>query len=243
MKTTMIVQARMGSSRLPGKVLELIQGRTMLARVCDRASRATLVDELLVATGNTAQDDPVAEECRRLGVACFRGSEDDVLDRFHYAAQWRDAELVVRITADCPLIDAALIDEVVAAMFVHRPDYASNTLRRTYPRGLDVEVMTAAALARAWRDARQPYERTHVTPYFYRNPQLFQLYSVTGEEEMGHWRWTVDTREDLALVRAVYRRLGDAEVFSWQDVCRTLAREPSLADLNRHIPQKQLVEG
>lgn len=243
MKTVLIVQARMGSSRLPGKVLQSIHGRTMLERVCRRAGRALSLDELVVATSHTAQDDPVAAECRRLGIPCYRGSEEDVLDRFYHAAHWRAADVVVRVTADCPLIDPVLVDQVVSAMHTHRPDYVANVLERTYPRGLDVEAVTIEALDRAWREAQLPYERVHVMPYFYRHPQLFRLRSVTGGDGLGDWRWTVDTPEDLAFVRAVYRCLADNDCFSWRDVLRVLAVAPALADLNAHIPQKQLAEG
>jgi spore coat polysaccharide biosynthesis protein SpsF len=242
MKTVVIVQARMSSSRLPGKVLELIGGQTMLERVCSRAARAASANELIVATGNTASDDPVVEECRRLGWGCFRGSESDVLDRFYHAACWRGADVVVRVTSDCPLIDPVLIDDVVAGLRTTRVDYAANILQRTYPRGLDTEAMTVAALERVWREAQLPYERTHVTPYFYRNPQLFHLHSITGADELGDWRWTVDTPEDLAFVRAVYCRIND-DYCSWQDVRRLLAINPSLTELNCHVRQKLLVEG
>jgi spore coat polysaccharide biosynthesis protein SpsF len=242
MRIVAIIQARMGSTRLPGKVLLPIEGRSMLQWVCRRTRQAALVDQVLVATTQQACDDAVADECRRLGVACFRGAEHDVLDRFCRAARAHRADLVVRITADCPLIDAELIDDVVVAALQRQPDYASNVLRRTYPRGLDTEVATTAALARAWREANQPYQRVHVMPYFYQHPEWFRLYSVTGDEDCSAQRWTVDSPEDLEFVRGVCRRLaGDA--FSWRDVHRLIQREPGLAELNRHVRQKQLVDG
>jgi spore coat polysaccharide biosynthesis protein SpsF (cytidylyltransferase family) len=243
MRIVAIIQARMGSSRLPGKVLLPIEGRSMLQWVCRRARQAALVDQVVVATTRQACDDVVADECRRLGVACFRGVEDDVLDRYCRAAEAHRADLVVRITADCPLIDAELIDDVVVAALQHEPDYASNVLRRTYPRGLDTEVATAAALARAWREAREPYQRVHVMPYFYQHPELFRLHSVTGDEDLSGHRWTVDSPEDLEFVRGVCRRLAGADAFSWRDVLRLVEREPGLADVNRHVRQKQLVDG
>jgi spore coat polysaccharide biosynthesis protein SpsF len=243
MKVVTIVQARMSSTRLPGKVLAAIGGRSMLERVCRRAGRAALVDDLIVATTVEPADDPVAAECRRLGISCFRGSEQDVLDRFYHAAQACGADLVVRVTADCPLIDPGLIDEVVSAVQRQRPDFASNVLRRTYPRGLDTEAATVEALTRAWRNAVEPYERVHVMPHIYRNPHLFRLFSVTGPDELGDCRWTVDSPDDLAFVRAVYRRLPGDDAFAWRDVLRVLEREPALADMNRHVRQKQLAEG
>lgn len=242
-KIVLIIQARMGSTRLPGKVLQPIGARTMLARVCRRATRARLIHDAIVATSTCVQDDPVEEECRRLGLACFRGSEEDVLDRYQQAAARRGAGMVVRVTADCPLIDPELIDDVVTAACLKDGDYTSNILERTYPRGLDTEVATAEALARAWREAAEPYQRVHVMPYFYQNPQRFRLVSVTGSEDWSALRWTVDSADDLALVQAIYDRLGRDDVFSWRDALDLVGREPELAGMNRHVRQKQVVEG
>ncbi len=238
-----VIQARMGSTRLPGKVLLDLSGRTMLARVARRAGRATLVDGVVIATSVAPGDDPIVDECRRLGVACFRGSEQDVLRRYHDAAAHHRADVVVRITSDCPLIDPEVTDRVIRAFFEHEPDYASNILRRTYPRGLDTEVMTRATLARAFQEATEPYQRTHVTPYIYQHPESFRLLGVTGSRDESAHRWTVDSPDDLELIRAVYERMGDDDAFSWLDVRRLVDREPWLADLNRHVRHKELVEG
>jgi spore coat polysaccharide biosynthesis protein SpsF len=275
MKVVAIIQARMGSSRLPGKVLADVGGRSMLWRVCRRAGRAALVDQVVVATTLEPDDEQIADECALLQVPCFRGSAQDVLRRYDGAARAFEADAVVRITADCPLIDPKVIDLVVGAFLRTEKggqapfsgeggqapvaqraasppllpfSYASNTLRRRWPRGLDTEVMTVAALERACREATEPYQRTHVTPYIYRHPELFRLLAVTPpsgghHEGFGHGRWTVDLPEDLDFVRAVYARLGDDPSFSWRDVQRLLTREPALAELNRHVRQKQLVEG
>ena len=244
MNVVAIIQARIGSSRLYGKALADIGGRSMLARVVRRVRRARLVDRVEVATTTGAADDRIVAECGRLGVACFRGDAEDVLDRYHQAAVAARADAVVRVTADCPLIDPELIDGVVRAFLDWQPDFAANTLRRTYPRGLDTEVMTAAALARAWREARKPYERMHVTPYLYGHPEFFRLAAVAGGAvDLSSGRWTVDTPEDLEFVRTVYRRLGVDGAFWWRDVCRLLAREPSLAVVNRGVRQKELIQG
>jgi len=236
-----VVQARTGSTRLPGKVLADVAGRSMLARVCERLGRAETIDRVIVATTTGPADRAVAAECARLGVACFRGSEGDVLGRYHGAAAACGAGVVVRVTADCPLIDPEVVDRVVLAFLDARPDYASNTLTRTWPRGLDAEVFPAAALARAHREARLPYEREHVTPYFYGHPERFRLQSVTGPGRLAHHRWTVDTPDDLRLIRTIYARLGPDGTFSWRDAARLFDREPALADLNRHVRQKPLV--
>src|ERR1700678_1836070 len=233
----------MGSTRLPGKVLEDIEGKTMLARVVQRLSRSKLINEVLIATTDGPLDDAIVEECRRCSVQVFRGDERDVLDRYFRAAQLSKAEAVVRITSDCPLIDPEVTDKTIAAFLNEMSDYASNCIVRTYPRGLDTEVMTARALERCWRTANQPYERTHVTPYIYEHPGEFKILSVTGEEDFSQHRWTVDTPEDLEFVRAIYARLKDHDDFLWPDVLALLDRVPALLELNRSIAQKALHEG
>ncbi|HSJ53652.1 MAG TPA: glycosyltransferase family protein [Anaerolineae bacterium] len=243
MRVLAIVQARMGSTRLPGKVLEDVAGQSMLARVVRRVQRARQVDRVVVATSTSPADEAIVAECERLGVACFRGDERDVLDRFYRAAAHFRAPVIVRITADCPLIEPQVVDEVVAAFHAARPDYASNTLERSYPRGLDTEVMSLEALARAWAEAPEPYHWIHVTPYFYQNPEMFTLLSVRQARDDSQQRWTVDTAEDLAFVRQIYERLGSGGEFDWRDVLDLLDREPGLMGLNRDVRQKGLHEG
>jgi spore coat polysaccharide biosynthesis protein SpsF len=263
MKVVAIIQARMGSTRLPGKVLADVAGQPMLWWVCQRTRRAARVDQVVVATTLEPDDRQIVDQSARIEVPCFRGSTDDVLRRYAEAARAFEADAIIRITADCPLIDSDVIQETAQgycsgtreagkAHCADREDgegagcllrYASNTLERTWPRGLDTEVMSAAALARADREAIQPDERAHVTPYVYRHPELFQLISVTGPDNLADMRWTVDTPEDLEFVRAIYSRLAGNEWFSWRDVLRLLEREPALAEINRHIRQKQIAEG
>lgn len=243
MTTVAIVQARMGSTRLPGKVLMDLGGTTMLARVVRRTRRARRLDSLLVATTTAPADDAIVRECERLGAPVFRGSEDDVLDRYYCAAQAAAADRVVRITSDCPLIDAEVIDAVIARLAETQADYASNALPRSFPRGLDVEAMTAPALARAWREARQSFERAHVTPYLYGHPESFRLAGITAESDYSSLRWTVDTTEDLAVVRALYARLGNTDEFGWRAALELVRRDPALAQGNRAVRQKELGEG
>jgi spore coat polysaccharide biosynthesis protein SpsF len=238
LKIVAIVQARTGSTRLPGKVLQDIRGETMLARVVERLGRAHLINEVLIATTELTADDAIVSECRKCSVQVSRGDEKDVLDRYFRAAQLVKAEIVVRITSDCPLIDPEITDKTVAAFLEAYPDYASNVLQRTYPRGLDTEVMSIAALERAWRQAQRPYEREHVTPYIYEHPDDFNLLSVTGEQDYSSHRWTVDTLEDLEFVRAIYQRFALEAAFSWRDVLDLLAREPQLLELNHWVQQK-----
>lgn len=242
-RVTAIIQARMGSTRLPGKVLLDLAGEPMLVRVVNRTHRAQTLDEVVVATTTHSSNDVIAQLCAKHGWACFRGSEEDVLDRYYRAAVQHQADFVIRITADCPLIEPKVIDLVVRAFLEEGPDYASNVLERTYPQGLDTEVMTIAALERAWLEATESFQRVHVTPYLYRNPDLFRLLSVTNDCDYSGHRWTVDTPDDLEFVRAVYDRLDRAGDFSWTNVLALLAREPTLAEINRHIRQKSLHEG
>jgi spore coat polysaccharide biosynthesis protein SpsF len=240
MNVVAIVQARMGSTRLPGKVLMDLAGETVLGRVVRRLRRALLIDNIVVATTDCRTDDAIVRECHRLGVPTFRGSETDVLDRYYWAAREYAASTVVRITSDCPLIDAQLVDETIRIFQEQRADYASNTLSRTYPRGLDIELFTMAALEQAWREAHQPYEREHVTPYFYEHPELFRLVSQHAQIDYSQYRWTLDTNEDLELLRTIYARFSHRCDFAWDEVIQLMEREPELAELNSRVVQKAL---
>lgn len=241
MKTLAIIQARCGSSRLPSKVLADIGGRTMLERVVERARGAQRLDRVVIATTVEPTDDAIADLAMVLGLGIFRGSEDDVLDRYRGAAHCFGADVIVRLTSDCPLLDGAVIDRVIAAL-EDGVDYASNTTVRCYPRGLDTEAFTADALESAWNEATEPFQRIHVTPFFYQQPERFRLRSVTTDGDYSHHRWTVDTPEDLALVSILYERLGERP-FTWRDVLAIVEGEPELADLNRNIEQKKLEDG
>lgn len=243
MRVVAIIQARMGSTRLPGKVLKDLGGETVLARVVNRTRRATLVDEVVVATSVLPADDAIARECEGLKVACFRGDELDVLDRYYRAAQKFAADAIVRITADCPLIDPELIDAAIRSRLDQKADYASNSLVRSYPRGLDVEVFTADALARAWSAAKEEYQRIHVTPYLYENPKAFKVISTAEEMDHSNHRWTLDTAEDLELLRAVYKHFGNRDSIRWIEVLDLMEAHPELAALNSHVRQKTLREG
>ena len=226
-----ILQARMTSSRLPGKVLAPVLGEPMIFRQIERLSRATRIDRLVVATSMDASDDALAEACQARGVAVFRGSLDDVLDRFAGAvAQFTDAKTVIRVTADCPLADWTVVDQVIGHFEATGADYVSNTpAERTYPHGLDVEVMRRAALLDAWREGQDPYEREHVTPYIYRRPEAYRLDYVSRTPSLAHLRWTVDYPADLEFVRDVYERLYPADPAFGSDVVVALARNSSEA--------------
>jgi spore coat polysaccharide biosynthesis protein SpsF len=243
MTTIAIVQARTGSTRLPEKVLLELGGETVLVGVVGRVQRMRRIDGLVIATTTEDADDRIEEIARRSGAPVFRGSKEDVLDRYYRTACSFNADVIVRITADCPLIDPEVSDHTVQQFLSMQPDYASNVLERTYPRGLDTEVMTFSALKRAWEEASEPYQRAHVTPYLYQNPGQFHLLSVTHAADHSQHRWTLDTPEDLEFLRAVYARLGGEKNFGWREVLNLVEREPALSEINRQITQKALHEG
>ncbi|MFN2152940.1 MAG: cytidylyltransferase domain-containing protein [Anaerolineales bacterium] len=274
MKTIAIIQARMSSSRLPGKVLLDLGGKPMLEWVVERTRRAQYVNEVVVATTLDPADDPIFEFCKRKDYRVGRGSVYDVLDRFYQAATHFQADVVVRITADCPLIDPGLIDDAVRLLLsgtgaldlrlklsASRFDFIANRLPppwgRTYPIGLDVEVMTFDALERAWRTAIPKHQREHVTPFLYEGTPVDQLkYSVPNTPyssamtpdgqhiallhhtpDYGDLRWTVDTPEDLALVRKIVSYFPD-DTFSWKDVLALVQEHPDLTQINAQIQHK-----
>lgn len=232
----------MASTRLPGKVLADIAGRPMLWHVVNRVALATLLDKVVVATSVEPTDDAIAEFCHDYHIECFRGSETDVLDRFYQAAKQCGAHTVVRITADCPLIDPHIIDKVIDAYRVGKFDYVTNALHYTYPDGLDTEVCSMAALETAWKEARQAADREHVTSYL-RNAGRFRISNVACERPLpaDSWRWTVDEPKDLAFVRSVYEHLWSQQqgAFYLEDIVQLLEREADLAKTNRGIVRNQ----
>jgi glutamate-1-semialdehyde aminotransferase/spore coat polysaccharide biosynthesis protein SpsF (cytidylyltransferase family) len=224
-----IVQARMGSTRLPGKSLADVCGHPMLWHVVSRVRGAKLVGKVVVATSSAMADDAIAAVCDHERIPCFRGDEHDVLDRFYQAAKFYGADVLVRITADCPLIDPAVIDKVVARFQEGNCDYVSNAIRYTYPDGLDTEVFSFHALEQAWREARKPADREHVTLYFLNGE--FRIANVESEVPVvpGTYRWTVDCRSDLEFVRKIYAKLSNTGHFGFQDVFKLLKESPDLA--------------
>ncbi len=244
MKTVAIIQARTGSSRLPGKVLMPLAGVPMALRVAERARRIASVDEVVVATSTLPGDDPLAAALAGAGVAVFRGPEDDVLDRYYRAALEHAAEVVVRITADCPLLMPEVSERVVRAFLDGGCDYCSNCHARTWPRGLDTEVVSFAALETVWREATEQPDREHVMPYIWMRPERFQLREVVDAEDHSALRWTVDTVEDYALAAAVYDAFaaqGRAD-FGYRETLALMAGRPELVELNRHVRQKHYGE-
>jgi spore coat polysaccharide biosynthesis protein SpsF len=233
-----VVQARVGSTRLPAKVLADVGGESMLARVVRRIRSARTVTAVVVATSTLPSDDAIQKLAHQLGAPCVRGSELDVLDRYVLAARTSSADVIVRVTADCPLIDPGIIDDVVRALGTGdgSADYASNVVSRTFPRGLDVEAFTRSALERAAAEAQAPREREHVTVYMLEHPDRFTLRSIGAPVDASRYRWTVDETADLELVRQIYRRVpADAP---WSEILHAIESEPALASINADVQQK-----
>ncbi|NWF64345.1 MAG: glycosyltransferase family protein [Chloroflexi bacterium] len=265
-----IIQVRMSSSRLPGKILANIGGQPMLSRVYVRTARAKTLDEVIFATTTDASDDPVAEYCDFSGIPFTRGSLYDVLDRYYQAAKEAKADVVVRITADCPVIDPELIDNVVSALLEDEYDFVCNRLpppwTRTYPIGLDVEACTFKALKKAWKEAKEPQHREHAMPYFYEGVQFeskiksrksdfgpltfdleqgissrgFRVVLLHNPTDFGDYRWTVDTPEDLEFMREVYSRFDGRDDFTWKEVLDLVHDNPELMKINAGVQHKTL---
>ena len=235
-----ILQARMGSSRLPGKVLKPLLGRPMLLRQIERVRQSRRIDKLCIATTIEPGDDTLEDLCRQEGIDCFRGSENDVLDRFYQAARSRSPQSVVRLTADCPLIDPQVIDEVVDCHTAGNFDYTSNIEPPTFPDGLDVEVLTSSTLRRTWTEARLPSEREHVTPYIRKHPALFRQGIIRAVEDLSRYRWTVDQEEDFRLVTAIFEELFPKNPsFSYREVLHWLKEHPEVTALNAGISRNE----
>jgi len=228
-----ILQARFTSTRLPGKVLKPILGRPMLLRQIERLRRSTIIDDLIVATSSERTDDAVEDLCRKNGIPCFRGSLNDVLDRFYRAAEQYGPDHVVRLTGDCPLIDPGIIDQVISVHVQGGYDYTSNTVESTYPDGLDVEVVRFTCLAQAWQEATLPSQREHVTPFIHQQPGRFKIGSVKNNVDLSSLRWTVDEPADFELVTSIYEKLYPRNpAFTTQDILVLLEKNPKLRTLN-----------
>jgi spore coat polysaccharide biosynthesis protein SpsF len=237
-----VIQARMNSTRLPGKVLMDIEGEPMLARVIQRTERAKLLGRVVVATTTKPSDDILLQFCRSKGWQCFRGSESDVLDRYFHVADTLKSDIVVRISSDSPLIDPDLIDQVVRVCLEGQPllDYVSNSLQpRTFPLGLDVEAVRFSALKTAWQQDENIKWREHVTPYIYRHPEKFNIRAVDNRLDYSSLRWTVDTPEDLELIRQIYAYFAH-DRFGWQEVLTAVEDHKEWLDINRHVRQKSV---
>lgn len=231
-KILAVIQARTGSSRLPNKVLMNICGKTVLEHVVERVRKSKYIDEVVVATTEQEGDQGIVSLCEEKGIPVFRGSEEDVLDRYYQVSKIFAPQNIVRITADCPLHDTDVIDLVIKKHLESGGDYTSNTLEVTYPDGLDCEVFTFETLESAWNHANLTSQREHVTQYIINNDR-YRKFSVENEVNLGNERWTLDTESDLKLIKTIYEELyfGNPE-FGYKDVLRLLEEKPELRELN-----------
>jgi spore coat polysaccharide biosynthesis protein SpsF len=243
MKVVCIIQARVGSSRLPGKVLKNICGKTVLEHDINRLKLSSMIDEIVIATTVESQDDKIVDEAKRLGVKYFRGSEKNVLSRYYHAAMESNPDIVVRVTSDCPCIDHTIIDNMVRLFKENKFDYINNTSERTFPRGYDVEVFTFQALDIAYKNATKDYEREHVTPYLYDCNNNFKCFTYKNNVNYSKYRITLDTEEDLQLITIIYEKLfNNKGYFLLDDVVEFLEKNQNIAKINQEIEQKKLGE-
>lgn len=247
MKVVCLVQARVGSTRLPGKILKEICGKTILHHEIDRLKKCKEIDEIVIATTDKEDDDKIVNEAKKLSVKYFRGSENDVLSRFYYAAKENNADIVVRVTSDCPCIDFEILDKMLIYFKdkykEKQIDYLSNTINRTYPRGYDIEIFTFSALEKSYINAEKEYEREHVTPYIYDKTNNFLKLSFENKDDYSEYRVTLDTIEDFIVIKNIFENLYYKNpYFKLNDVVQYLNNNLHIVDINKHIEQKKLGE-
>ena len=239
MKVIALVQARMGSIRLPGKVLKSIGNKPMIELLLTRLSQSSELDEIVVATSEDGQNDQLQSLVESLGYRCTRGSEKDVLNRFYESAKSLKADIVVRITGDCPLVDSMLVDQCIQEYKSAQVDYFSNVDPATFPNGLDIEVMSFESIKRANNETNSEYDREHVTPYI-RNSSTFSKASMKHVEDLSHQRWSVDEPEDLIVVTNIFEHFSPNLYFDWQQVLELLQSQPKLFQANQNIKRRTL---
>ena len=239
-KLAIIIQARMGSTRLTNKVLADIEGKTMLWHLVNRLSQSKYSPEIIIATTTLEADKQIIECVKKMNLKVYAGSSDDVLDRYYQASLKNKLEIIVRITADCPLIDPEIFDMVVREFLEGDYDYFTNTLPPTFPDGLDVEVFSFQALEKSWNEARYSSEREHVTPYIRNNDQIFKLGNIESEVDLKDMRWTVDEKEDLQFVREIFKNLyREGEIFLMNDILDLLKEQPELLEINNQFERNE----
>lgn len=239
------MQARYGSSRLPGKILKEICGKTILEHDVERLKLVPNIDEIVIATTTEKQDDKIVNEAKKLNVKYFRGSENDVLSRYYLAAKENKADIVIRITSDCPCIDYYILEDMINIFMkeIANVDYMSNILERTYPRGYDIEIFKFSALKKAFLMADKEYEREHVTPYLYNLDNNFKRLSYKNDKDYSRYRVTVDTKEDFEVIKLIYEGLFNKKgYFLLNDVIDFLEKRPYIVKINENIEQKKLGE-
>lgn len=246
-KVAAIIQARLGSTRLPGKIFKGISGKPMLWHIVNRLFHSNLIDAIIVATTNLPEDDKVQEFCEMNNILFYRGSSEDVLSRYYEAAAKFKADLIIRITSDCPVIDPLIIDNMLEYFFEENQsielDYLSNVHPRTFPRGLDTEIFSFNSLTIAHNEATQQYEREHVTPYIYNHPEKFRIKNFVNEKDYSFHRWTVDTQKDFLLIDEIYKTLyTKKKLFLFKDILNLFEKRPDLININQNVQQKKIGE-
>lgn len=243
LKVAAIVQARLGSTRLPGKIFKELSGKPMLWHVVNRLSHSKLIDEIIVATTILPEDDRVQEFCEMNNILFYRGSPEDVLSRYYETAKKFEIDIIIRITSDCPVIDPFVVDTLAEFFLEEKVDYVSNNIIRTFPRGLDSEIFSFYSLAKAYNEASQQYEREHVTSYIYNHPDLFTFKNFSNKTDYSFHRWTVDTQEDFLLIENIYNALyNEKKLFLFKDILELFEKNPDLIRINQNIQQKKLGE-
>lgn len=236
MKVGIIVQARMNSTRLPGKVMMLVNEKDpVIKSVITQLQFSKLSEKIVIATTTLSEDDKIKEFLEKINIDCFRGSSEDCLDRYYQCAKRHSFSIIVRITCDNPLIDPNIVDASIEKFKSNSWDYVSNCHPRTFPQGTEVEVFSFQALEKAWNEARKSSEREHVTPYFYNNPSKFKIYNLNHSENLSHLRWTIDRINDLKMVQAIYSKVKKSPILM-NDILELFKKEPQLVNINKdHI--------
>lgn len=239
--TIAFIQARMGSIRLPNKVMKMVNGKPLIEYLLLRVAKSKLIDKVVVATSVNSNNDPLVSFVNSMGFETYRGSEQDVLSRFYEAAKFHNATTVLRITADCPLVDPILIDSLIEDYFKSDSDYATNTLPPTYPDGLDVEVFSFQSLERAYQEAVAPYEREHVTPYIRYSGQ-FKIHNNVNIIDYSDRRWTVDEVDDFEVVSNIFQYFHPDIYFDWNNIIKIENLRPDMFQKNKHIRRNEGAE-
>lgn len=244
---TAIIQARVGSTRLPNKIFKELCGKPVLWHVVNRVSKSKIINQIIVATTSLKDDDATEKFCNENNILCYRGNSVDVLSRYYEAAKRYNADLVLRITSDCPLIDPVIIDNMLAEFLSsfekEKIDYMSNSIIRTFPRGLDTEIFPFNILEQTYREATKDYEREHVTPYIYQHPEKFKIKNYANDVDYSFHRWTLDTAEDYELIKKIYETLyNKREIFLFNDILKLFEEKPELIKINQGVKQKELRE-
>lgn len=237
---TAIIQARLGSTRLPGKTLMTIEGDSILGHLVKRVKVSKYVNNIIIATTTKEKDSAIVNFAKNNDLKFYRGSEEDVLDRVYKTAIEYDVDTIVRVTPDCPLLDPRVVDLVISKYIEGNYDYVSNVITPTFPDGLDTEVFSFRTLEKTWHEARLPSEREHVTAYIVKHPDKFRQFNVKREgEDLSGMRWTVDTQRDLEFVKEIFRRVNGRSIFRMEDVIDVLNKKPDLLKINANITRNE----